>query len=403
MASLVLKSYSDNDIFYSAKIIDVNRKKINTPFTVLNTNQNLSEIPSGFKNSLYEAWKTIRIQEIKESPYDNAIALRLKKMINLGNNKLAPSEPRIFFLNLKGFEPGSNPFTILNDNLLKMLLDSYYLQTNVITFPIIQKITDIVKSTNLCAIYEGYIQKCYEIAETLNTKPLMGVISAIPQNFIARVVKKYLALGITNFCFDFEGSSLSTYFPHYREFLRTIYLHDKNTFGEKLVQVINMKLPSNMNRNQPFPAEDMLTPAIGADIIGINHAQFGRKELPPSTKQGKAKKKSPVRINLLDIEQYSYHRVEFLDEFNKIFPKAVVKPSFSEISRVTPQSRTDFSRAFNYCQSNQELSTIHNDIINNVPVVRLLNQKVGIRDQLDSKVRGMKNFVNSKKLDDFFH
>jgi len=403
MASVVLKSHFDDDIFYSAKVIDVNRKRLNTPFTVLNTRQDINAIPSGFKNHFYEAWKTINIQEVKEAPFNNTIALSLRNKILSANNQALPSEPRIFFLNLKGFDAGTNPFAILNENLLKMLLDSYYLQTNIIAFPIIQKITEVVKNASLCSLYEEYIQKCYDIAETLNTKPIMGVIPAIPQNFIARIVKKYIALGISNFCFDFEGSSLSTYFPHYREFLRTLYLHDKKTFGEKLVHVINMKLPSNMNRNQPFPAEDMLTPAIGADIIGINHTNFGRKELPLTSKQGKGKKKSPVRMNLLDIEQYSYHRVESLDEFKEIFPNALVKPSFSELASVNAQNRTVFSRTFNYCQSNQELSNIHENIINNMSVVQILNQKAGIKDQLATKVRGMKNFVNSKKLDDFFH
>ena len=326
MASVVIRSSISNEIFYSTKSIEINKKKLSTPFAVLNPAQKKVNIPPESKNILLEYWKSINIQEVKDAPISHETGLLLTKRIQSAVRGSMPNEPRVFYLNLKGFNPGSNPLTILDEGLIKSLLDAYYLFTNVIAFPIIQKITNIITSENLCEIYEDYIQKCYEIAETLNTKPLMGIIPPIPQNFVSRIVKKYLSLEITNFCFDFEGSGLSTYFPNYREFIRTLYLNDKDAFADNLIAITNLKLPSNTNRNQPFPADDMITPAIGVDIVGINHASFGRKDLPSVQMGGRPKKKTPVRMNLLDVQDYTYHRVGSLDEFNQIFKDPVITP-----------------------------------------------------------------------------
>ncbi|MHA1438761.1 MAG: hypothetical protein ACTSPD_14415, partial [Promethearchaeota archaeon] len=63
--------------------------------------------------------------------------------------------------------------------------------------------------------------------------------------------------------------------------------------------------------------------------------------------------------------------------------------------------RTDFKKKFNYGNMNLEMSNLHNSIMNNEPVLEIINQKVSIQEEIDRKIRGLDNFIKVRDIRDF--
>ncbi|TXT63841.1 MAG: hypothetical protein BAJALOKI1v1_660022 [Promethearchaeota archaeon] len=231
----------------------------------------------------------------------------------------------------------------------------------------------------------------------MNNKPIMAVIHPFVSNFMEDIVHTYLDLDIDLFCFNFEGSGLSNYFANYFQLLRELHRYDKNRFDQRIKYVINLRLPSNRYRNQPFPAEDMITPALATDIIGINHIAGGFRPKPkPSRKKKKSKgKRQKSNTNLIEIETYNYQRIASMDDFSNVFQKPLITPKFRDFQNASYQNRNDFRRKFNYLNSNMELQVIHKKIRSNIPIIDTLRNKSGVQSDLMSKWNILDDYIHS--------
>jgi len=232
----------------------------------------------------------------------------------------------------------------------------------------------------------------------------MGIIPPIPQFFIRKIVEKFVSLDLMMICFDLNGSSLSAYYPHYSQVFRTLYDIDKTKLEETIKYVINLRLPSNRNRYNPFPAEDLLIPSVGTDILGINHLSGGSATTKtPKKKKTKipAKTTTKINTNLLNTDEYNYHRISDRTKFNKIFPNPLIQPSFQNFTTATYIKRNTFRKKFNYANLNVELNSIHQKIKNNEPTLKILANKIGIKDQIRNKVNQLDTFMKTKSLYDF--
>lgn len=401
--TLRIKSVSkDNEIYSFAKEIEINNHRFQTPFPVKNPTISQETMPSSLPNELYEFWSTFNMKDVLKAPIDNNVGDKIINRFRNKNTRDVKNKPKIFLTSYKNFK--GNPFKYFDDKLLEFMLDSSYLYTDIVTFPIIHGVRDVVNNNSILQDYLVFIDKCYKIADTLNNKPIMGIIPPIPQAFIRKIVEKFVSLDLMMFCFDFNGSSLSAYYPHYSQVFRTLYDIDKTKLEETIKYVINLRLPSNRNRYNPFPAEDLLTPSIGTDILGINHLSGGSA----TTKTRKKKKsKKPAKItpkintNLVNTDEYNYHRISNRAKFNKIFPNPLIQPSFQNFTAATYKKRNTFQKKFNYANLNAEMNSLHQKIRNNEPILKILASKIGIKDQIRNKVNWLDSFMNTKSLYDF--
>ncbi|MHA1657675.1 MAG: hypothetical protein ACTSUT_00960 [Promethearchaeota archaeon] len=401
--TLTIKSVSkDSEIHSFAKEIEINNHRFQTPFPVKNPTIAQETMPTTLTNEIYEFWSTFSIKDVLNAPFDNAIGDKIINRFrdkNIGNLK---NKPKIFLTSYKNIE--GNPFKVFDKKLIEFMIDANYLYTDVVTFPIIHGVREIVNNNSILQDYLDFIDLCFEVADTLNNKPIMGIIPPIPPGYIPKIVEKFLSLDLMMFCFDFNGSSLSAYYPHYSQIFRTLYNIDKTKLEEIIKYTINLRLPSNRNRYNPFPAEDLLTPSVGTDILGINHLSGGR---PTSKTTKKKKTRTPatatpkVNTNLLNTNEYTYHRISSKTEFDKVFTAPIIQPSFSDFTTATYADRNTFQKKFNYANLNVEMNNLHKKIKNNVPILKILENKLGIKDQIRNKVKWLDNYIKIKSLYDF--
>ena len=401
--TLRIKSVSkDNEIYSFAKEIEINSYRFQTPFPVKNPTISQETMPSSLPNEMYEFWSTFNIKDVLNAPIDNKVGDKIINRFRNKNTRDVKNKPKIFLTSYKNIE--GNPFKVFDDKLLEFMIDASYLYTDIVTFPIIHGVRDVVNNNSILQDYLVFIDKCHKITDTLNNKPIMGIIPPIPQFFIRKIVEKFVSLDLMMFCFDFNGSSLSAYYPHYSQVFRTLYDIDKTKLEETIKYVINLRLPSNRNRYNPFPAEDLLIPSIGTDILGINHLLGGRSTTKtPKKKKSKrpAKTTTKVNTNLLNTDEYNYHRISDRTKFNKIFPNPLIQPSFQNFTTATYIKRNTFQKKFNYANLNVEMNSLHQKIKNNEPTLKILANKIGIKDQIRNKVNWLDNFIKTKSLYDF--
>ncbi|HEA71012.1 hypothetical protein LCGC14_0563820 [marine sediment metagenome] len=401
--TLTIKSVSkDSEIYSFAKEIEINNHRLQTPFPVKNPTIAQETMPTSLPNEMYEFWSTFNIKEVLNAPIDNNLGDKVIKRYRNKNIGTIKNKPKIFLTSYKDIK--GNPFKVFDKKLIEFMIDASYLYTDVVTFPIINGVRDIVNNPSILQDYLDFIDLCYEIAETLNNKPIMGIIPPIPPAYIPKIVDKFYSLGLMIFCFDFNGSSLSAYYPHYSQVFRTLYNIDRAKLEEIIKYVINLKLPSNRNRYNPFPAEDLLTPFVGTDILGINHLSGGSSTRKTPQKKGTrrtTKTTTKVNTNLLNTNEYTYHRISSKSDFEKVFSRPLIKPSFQNFTTATYSKRNTFQKKFNYANLTTEMNNLHKIIKNNESVLKFLTYKKGIKDQIDNKVKWLDNFIRMKSLYDF--
>ncbi|MHA1281635.1 MAG: hypothetical protein ACTSQP_03945 [Promethearchaeota archaeon] len=393
----------DNDIYYYAKEIEINAKRFQTPLSLKPpaiSDFHLSDIQH---NEFYELWSTFKVNEIENAPFDDNISSKFISKINSQDSQKLRKASKIFFLSFKFDTFEENPFNRFNNRLIEFILDSVRLHTDVFTFPLIRNIHKVINNQAILTKFLDFLQQIYEIYDTLNNKPIMGIIPPIPQGYIPQIVDLYNRLEIKMFCFDFCGSSLTKYYPHYFQLLRSLYHIDRDLFDESIKYILNLRLPVNRNWYQPFPAEDMILPALATDFLGLLHIGGGRNstKIKKTMNKGQKKKHSPKNTNLLNIDDYAYYRISTMEQFNEVFKQPIIRPDFVDFTVVNQKIKNEFKKKFNYSNMNIEMNQFHNSIINNEPIINIISQKINIKEDIHRKIQGLDDFIKFKDITDF--
>ncbi|MHA1285189.1 MAG: hypothetical protein ACTSQP_22040 [Promethearchaeota archaeon] len=399
----ILRAIKDNEIYYYAKEIEINGRRFKTPLSLKPPTISEFHLPRIQHNEFYEIWRTFKINDIENAPFDDKVSSKFISKINSLNSQNLRNASKIFFLSFKFDNFEKNPFNRFNDRLIEFILDSIRLHTDIFTFPLIRDIHKIINNQTILNKLLDFLKKTYQIYDTLNNKPIMGIIPPIPQGYIPQIVNLYNKLEIKMFCFDFCGSGLSRYYPHYFQLLRSLYRIERELLNESIKYTLNLRLPVNRNWYKPFPAEDMILPALATDFLGLLHIGGGNK--PPKFKRerklGQKKKRSPKNINLLNINDYAYYRIAKIEQFNEVFKDPIIHPDFLDFNAVNRDIRNEFRKKFNYSNMNIEMNHIHNSIVNNEPIMDILNQKINISEEIPRKIKNLDNFIKNTSITDF--
>lgn len=173
----IQRASADSEIFYFAKDIILNGKKYKTPLPTFHPTVNLGTNPS-----LYEIWKKFDFQKnnIADIQTDNKVAINIAQSIQSAIPRPIRACPRVVFVELRNFD--GNPVSQCSEGLRSFFLDQVRLQSEVMTFPVLSDLAKYQVNANLMENYTQFLQNCHEIAETLNTKPIMGIIPPVPRH-----------------------------------------------------------------------------------------------------------------------------------------------------------------------------------------------------------------------------
>jgi hypothetical protein len=143
--------------------------------------------------------------------------------------------------------------------------------------------------------------------ETLNNKPLVGVISSrIPKVYFKSVIKQYVDRGITSFIVDMDGRGLNTNIAWFRGLVTTMK-KEYDLFENSFLYIINAGEGRFKKENPETQAKDFITCFYGMDILGQYH--ISPKHAPPEDTEKKYK--------IFNSESYGYSRVPE-SEFKKL-------------------------------------------------------------------------------------
>ena len=145
MTLKILKTVKDSDLYYYAKEIEINNRRFKTPFSMMHKSIESSGLPNTQNSRMYEIWKNINANDLKGVLTDIGKQKKLNEKIKSGIDRRTRNHLKIYLLAIKGFS--GNPLNFFNDQLIEFLIDSTYLYTDIITFPIIRRLMDFIWET----------------------------------------------------------------------------------------------------------------------------------------------------------------------------------------------------------------------------------------------------------------
>jgi len=282
----------DDRLFYKTSKIKISSSRsFNTPIKASNfkNSSGVNEIYKKFsKNTLNkmiidEQFESYKNGDIKKEKNDNA---------------------NFFFVEYDAEEN-------INDDQLETLCDIEHAHSDVIIPPIFSRLIKSQKGEKQKNLFIELINKSLKIFETLNNKPIIGMIPAIiPRQHLKDVIKNYHNNGITCFAIDYCGKSIDSNLSWANMLTRQMV--DYGITEESFIYGLNVYEAHFKKKEDEVLAKDFVSFGYGVDILGLKHISLRlRKE------QWNEIKSREKTIRTFNPENYSYNRV-LEKEINKL-------------------------------------------------------------------------------------
>lgn len=246
-----LDTLDDELIYKRVKIRVGSSKSLYTPIKATNFLNPVSPI-----NEMYRQFNTDRLDEIIKNESK-------ERKVNSEISKLKTNEFNFFYVTYTGREKP-------NKNQLEALSDIQYSHSDVVIPPLFSNIVRDLKEDKLLNDFLDLTNQSLEISETLNNKPLMGIIPALmPRQFLKPIIKNYFNRGINSFAIDFNGRSIDTNISWARNLMRLIAEYDLSE--QSFLYGLNCNAGRFIKKSDRILAKDFISMGCGIDILGINH------------------------------------------------------------------------------------------------------------------------------------
>jgi hypothetical protein len=251
MSFVKLKELDENLIYKKVKIRVSSSKSITTPIKATNHYNPVSEV-----NEIYRQFTLDQLREMsKDKSKDDKVTSSIKKE--------KTDDLNFFFVNYVGAEKPK-------DNDLETLMDTQHPYSDIIVPPLFSKLLNQYKEDKLLQNFITLTNKSLEITNTLNNKPIIGVIPAImPRQFLKPIIRNYEKQGITSFVIDFNGRSIDTNMAWARTLMRVM-----SSYGltdDSFLYGINCHSGRFIKQSSKILAKDFISMGLGIDILGLNH------------------------------------------------------------------------------------------------------------------------------------
>lgn len=269
---------------------------------------------------------------------------------------------------------------------LEFILDTAYEYSDITSLPILSKTPRRIGSDESSFLkYKKFLEESLQIIETLNHKPIMGIIPPV-QFFISDLVEFYAKRGIDAFVFDFDGKTPLSMPQVIRSFMRSLKQHDllENSF----IHSININQGRFNKDANVVGAKDILSFGLGFDSMGERHKPLkGPKEFFE-----KLKNREDNRIRLFNKEDYGYYRLG-VKEIDEIYPSDSIIKKESFINENSDLRA--LQKSFNLEQIGLEAIRLRDIIINQEPK-EYLSDKAQVKKEDYKKIIKMKKEISQK-------
>ncbi len=384
----------DNDSLYVTKNLRINGKNLITPIKSLNLSKSNSKLLFNDKtkgiNELYKRFSLSK--ESKKNAILNVLNYpdKLDKF-NYELNSLVrktniDKEINLLFIEYDDIKyPDKKP--------LEFILDTAYEYSDITPLPIIPKIPQRIGSNETAfEKYKGFLEESIEIIETLNHKPIMGIIPPT-LIFISDIVDFYAEKEIDSFVFDFDGKTPMSMRQTIRTFMRSLKKNDllENSF----IHSINANHGRFNKDVNVVGAKDILSFGLGFDSLGEKHKPLrGPKEFFK-----KLKNREVNKLRLFNKEDYGYYKLN-RNQIQEIYPNdSIIKMNSFENENLDSRN---LQKSFNLEQIGLESIRLR-DIIENQKALDYLSNKIQVKKEDYKKVVKMKKEVTQTMMSSFYN
>lgn len=373
----------DDDTLYVTKELRINGKNLSTPIksqglsSKLILNDKIKGINEFYRKfSLDEDLKKNSIYKVLSSP-------EKLRDLNYKFNSLIRKTDTNREINLCFIEYDDANYP--EKKPLEFILDTAYEYSDITPLPIISNIAQRVDSEEEFAKYMKFLEESLEIIETLNHKPIMGIVPPL-QFYIKDIVEFYAKKGIDAFVFDFDGKTPLSMPQVIRSFMRS--LKENELLENSFIHSININQGRFNKEVNVVGAKDILSFGLGFDSMGERHKPLkGPKEFFE-----KLKNREDNRLRLFNKEDYGYYRLG-VSEIDEIYPiDSIIKQE--SFGNENPDLRS-LQKNFNLEQTGLEAIKLR-EIISNQEPKEYLSNKTHVKKEDYKKIIKMKKEISQK-------
>ncbi|MBC2708869.1 MAG: hypothetical protein HF977_14360 [ANME-2 cluster archaeon] len=303
----------DDDSLYVTKDLRINGKKLTTPTKSLNLSKTNSKLLFNDKtkgiNELYKRFSLTKDSK-KNSIYSVLNFPDKLDKLNYELNSLTRKTNTDKEINILFIEYDDTKYP--EKKPLEFILDTAYEYSDITPLPIIPKLPQRINSESEFEKYKTFLEESVEIIETLNHKPIMGIVPPALL-FIPDIIDIYAKKEIDAFVFDFDGKTPLSMRQTIRSFMRSLKEHDllENSF----IHSINANQGRFNKDANVVGAKDILSFGFGFDSMGEKHKPLkGPKEFFE-----KLKNRDENKLRLFNKEDYGYYKLS-PNEIQEIYP-----------------------------------------------------------------------------------
>ncbi len=251
MKITVKLDHFDEQLMFKRFNFKVGDKQVVTPVKVSHSLNPVSPL-----NEIYKKFDLTKINRcMSDEKFERTVNADVKKDMTQGVN-----------ICLVEYTSGEIP----NNKQIEALSDIQYEHSDIVTTPILSKITRDLTEDKLLTSFNTITNRYIEIVETLNHKDIVGVIpSRMPRQFLEPIIKNYKAKNVTSFIIDFDGRSVDTNASWIRNLLRI--LKENDLLEGSFLYSANANEGKFMKNTNEILAKDFISTGFGMDILGLNH------------------------------------------------------------------------------------------------------------------------------------
>ncbi|MDD5615856.1 MAG: hypothetical protein PHH85_06595 [Candidatus Methanoperedens sp.] len=373
----------DDDTLYITKELRVNGKKLTTPIKSLGVSSKL--VFNDKIKGVNEFYKRFSLDENlkKNSVYSVLSSPEKLSELNYKFNSLVKKTDTDKEINLCFIEYDDMKYP--EKKPLEFILDTAYEYSDITPLPIISNVGKRIDSEEKFEKYKKFLEESLEIIDTLNHKPIMGIVPPV-QFYIKEIVELYAKNGIDAFVFDFDGKTPLSMHQTIRSFMRS--LREQDLLENSFIHSINTNQGRFNKEVNVVGAKDILSFGLGFDSMGERHKPLkGPKEFFE-----KLKNREDNKLRLFNKDDYGYYRLG-ISELEEIYPADSIIKKESFVNEKS--DLRNLQKNFNMEQIGLETIRLR-DIITNQEPKEYLSHKTQVKKEDFKKIIKMKKEISRK-------
>jgi len=314
MVSYKIETEPDPNSLYVKQTIKIGSRHIQTPIKSIELSQITQKTKLNKKiyglneihKKLYEKTKRSKkgkiiaysVDDLLQSPF-------MFKKFNQGlNNIYDMGDKKEFTMCFVEYEGEEYP----NKHTIELMALIAHRYSDIIPLPIVTYLKRRFESnpseTNR---YLDFLDRIYNEIDTMNDKPIMGIIPPLTTIKIKRIMDFYIKKNVRFFYFDFDGIYPESALLNIDYFLKRLYKEE--ILDESFIHSLNANMGKLSQKKNVIPTRDIMSFAYRFSSLGRYKGPKAGKDLEEN------------RLRIFRKEDYGCYKVTSIDDLQEIYPK----------------------------------------------------------------------------------